>query len=173
MKDNKQTSQKGGILKKTTAVLLALCILLAFSACGNVNAKEGEPANGFLWENNYNEVTITGYVGPNTKLVIPTKINGKSVTKIESYAFRDFEALESVVIPEGVKEICNSAFRYCPGLKSITIPKSVEKIGSNVFAGDNNIETVYFRGDEEEWVKINFWNEDDETFLRSKVKYNS
>jgi len=43
--------------------------------------------------------------------------------------------IETIVIPESVKEISNKAFYECTNLKSIIIPESVGKICSEAFAG--------------------------------------
>ena len=49
----------------------------------------------------------------------------------------------SVIIPEGVRTICEEAFCKCVNLKSITIPESVEKVHSYSFLGCDNIENIY------------------------------
>ena len=64
-------------------------------------------------------ITITGVSGNNKmtgKLVIPDKINGKSVLAIG-----------------------NGAFDGCTGLRSVTIPVKLEKIGKNAFPATTKI----------------------------------
>ncbi len=81
-----------------------------------------------------NEITITGYQGTETKLIIPETIDGLRVVAIGREAFRE-SALVEVVIPSTVKTIDWFAFYGCASLKSITIPTSVTKIEYGVFDG--------------------------------------
>ena len=153
-------------MKKYTALVPALIfsMVLLLAGCGgqSLNAKEGEPADGFLWENNYSEITITGYQGASNNLRIPEKINGKPVTLIRAEAFKGFQALKSVEIPgtikkvagafencenltkvtlkDGIEDISN-AFAYCTALKEVEIPDSVQKM-RGAFVGCTALETV-------------------------------
>ena len=74
-------------------------------------------------------VEITGYNGSAETVVIPGTIDGKSVTSIGNYAFRNCSSLTSRTIPDGVTSIGSSAFIDCSNLTSITIPDSVTSIG--------------------------------------------
>ncbi len=57
----------------------------------------------------------------------------ETVTQIPNYAFREFTAITSVNIPEGVGSIGRCAFFDCSNLEAVTIPASVTSIGENVF----------------------------------------
>lgn len=153
-------------MKKYTALVTALILsmVLLLAGCGgpSLNAKEGEPADGFLWENNYSEITITGYQGASNNLRIPEKINGKPVTLIRAEAFKGFQALKSVEIPGTIKKVAGAfkncenlakvtlkdgiediseAFAHCTALKEIEIPDSVQKM-RGAFVGCTALETV-------------------------------
>lgn len=67
--------------------------------------------------------TITGYNGTDTVVVIPSKINGVTVTTIGTDAFLGLN------------------------ITSVTIPDSVTEIGSNAFAGCTNLTSVNYEGD--------------------------
>uniref|UniRef100_UPI0025954039 leucine-rich repeat domain-containing protein n=1 Tax=uncultured Allobacillus sp. TaxID=1638025 RepID=UPI0025954039 len=54
-------------------------------------------------------VEITNYTGNETDIEIPSKIEGKAVTEIDSSAFRN-KGLTSVVISESIEDIGNAAF---------------------------------------------------------------
>jgi len=83
-----------------------------------------------MYEEKESEITITGYVGDKTEVVIPGEINGKKVTTIGDRAFNDCTSLTSVTIPEGVTSIGDDAFSLCVKLTSISLPKSLTSIGS-------------------------------------------
>ena len=67
--------------------------------------------------------TITKYNGTDTVVVIPSKINGVTVTTIGTDAFLGLN------------------------ITSVTIPASVTEIGSNAFAGCTNLTSVHYAGD--------------------------
>lgn len=71
--------------------------------------------------------TITKYNGTDTVVVIPSKINGVTVTTIGTDAFLGLN------------------------ITSVTIPASVTEIGSNAFAGCTNLTSVNYAGD---WSKL-------------------
>ena len=66
-------------------------------------------------------------------IVLPSKIEGKSVTSIGSSAFENCSSLTSVTIPDSVTSIGSYAFWCCSSLTSITIPNSVTSIGYEAF----------------------------------------
>ena len=55
---------------------------------------------------------ITGYNGDETKLTIPSEIDGKEVTSIGAAAFANCTSLTSVTIPSSVTKIQDEAFGY-------------------------------------------------------------
>ena len=84
--------------------------------------------------------TIKKYKGTATDVVIPEKINRKSVTTIGKQAFGK-KKLTSVVIPEGVETIGQGAFT-ANLLTTIKLPSTVKKIDSMAFAANNNLSKV-------------------------------
>lgn len=84
---------------------------------------------------------ITGYVGTDTVVVIPSKINGITVETIGHTAFR-YSPVTSVTIPDSVTFISDSAFAYCSQLTNISIPNSVTAIGSFAFEGCTKLESI-------------------------------
>ncbi len=90
------------------------------------------------------------------KLVIPEKIDGKTVSTIGSYAFTDGEnydayvsgdyfTVEELVLPNSIKRIYYSAFAGCSTLKKVTFGKNIEFIDSTVL-----VDTAYAE-DEKNW----------------------
>ena len=84
---------------------------------------------------------ITGYVGTDTVVVIPSKINGITVETIGHTAFR-YSSVTSVTIPDSVTFISDSAFAYCFNLTNISIPNSVTSIGFSAFGGCTKLESI-------------------------------
>lgn len=66
-----------------------------------------------------------------------------TATTIEAYAFRSATHLETVTLPEGLKEIGARAF-HMSGLEHVTIPDSVDLIGSQALYDIDTLETVVF-----------------------------
>ena len=76
---------------------------------------------------------ITDYTGKDTKLEIPSKLDGYIVTSIGYEAFYYCSSLTSITIPEGVTSIRTGAFSGCRSLTNIVIPESVTSIGWSAF----------------------------------------
>ncbi len=101
-------------------------------------------ASLFSYEEENGAIKIRSYKGSDEEVVIPSKINGKPVTKIGFYdSMGDGGAnhVKSVVIPDSVTEISNGAFEKC-ALTSVTIPGSVTKIGSKAFRSCDHLTSV-------------------------------
>ena len=118
----------------------------------------------FDYSINNDVVTITGYTGTDTDIVIPSKIGGLPVTSIDEYAFDDCKfisisipssiseigrgafirctKLSSIVIPDGVTAIEPHTFGNCPNLSSVTIPDSVTSIGYQAFGACYGLESI-------------------------------
>jgi len=94
----------------------------------------------------YGQITITGYTGPDSALILPTTLNGLPVTFIGDSAFKGLTGLTRVTIPASVTRIEDSAFEGCTGLTGVTIPASVTRIGDSVFHGCIGLKGVYFLG---------------------------
>ena len=79
-------------------------------------------------------VTITGYLGSDTEINIPSKIAGREVSRIGKYAFEGCSSLTCVSLPEGVTSIGGGAFWGCSSLSEIRLPKGVKSIGWFAFS---------------------------------------
>ena len=139
------------------------------------NSSEGgdtkltEDTDGFIFyeKDNINNALLIGYVGSNTKLVLPS-----GSYKVYYRAFFNNKTLEEVTIPAGVLEIndfafygCTAlstvnftgntsiatissyAFANCNSLTEITIPASVQTINDYVFQNCSKLNTVNFGAD--------------------------
>ena len=77
------------------------------------------------FESDGNGGYVLSYVGenyPESRLVIPSTYNGKTVTGISSRAFSKNKNITAITIPDSVTIIGEAALEGCTSIKSITIP---------------------------------------------------
>lgn len=79
--------------------------------------------------NDDDTLTITGYTGGDTSLLIPSTIYNKKVTAIADNAFKNNTKITEVTVSDGIESIGECAFGYCSNLQTITLPDSVTEIG--------------------------------------------
>ena len=87
-------------------------------------------------ENADGGISILAYVGSAENVIIPQTIEGKNVTKIEFFAFKDNDTLVSVTIPNTVTAIEGGAFFSCDKLTSVVLSNTLTAIGQYAFFGD-------------------------------------
>ena len=136
--------------------------------------------SGLRFELNDDKTTysVTGLGDIDSSIIeIPSVYNEKPVTVVESGAFAGYKKLEKILISESVIEIKYGAFQYCTSLtevetsnglsvigskafyqcwalSEVTLPATVEKIGWSAFSGNHHDVTVFYRGSEAEWNRI-------------------
>ena len=97
--------------KKATLVLLALALCVVLTACVGEKATKSEFFSYVVDMDNH--VVITGYSGNELSVVIPSKIDGKTVTGIAEEAFKPNNLVVKVKIPSTVTYIGEYAFQKC------------------------------------------------------------
>ncbi len=151
-----------------------LLLLLSLSACPLIarstdDVQKVPPATVKHFDYILNEgggITIIGYSGPETNVIVPEMLDGRLVTAINDMAFSENPSLSSVVIPAGIRRIGAAAYRQCVSLQKVQlndglleigdyaffgcgsltyldIPASVQKIGKDAFTGAPLIPSVY------------------------------
>ena len=151
-------------IKKIIAIALTATMMISASSMpAMVNAATIESSSAvsevygdFYYGYDGKGITIMGYRGDQSDVVIPDEINGYPVISIRYDCFRELENLRSLKLPANLIEIqwravfrCNNlteiiipnkvvkigfdAFLNCPNLKRVTIPKSVIEIGEYAF----------------------------------------
>jgi len=126
--------------KMCTIMLVLLLVLTLFSGTTFAAAPVLLTERDLTWSDNGDgTVTITGYKGKATDIIIPDTLDGKSVTVIGDLAFYHNQ-LTSVTIPSSVTVISDLAFANNQ-LTSVTIPDSVTTIGYGAF-GSNQLTSV-------------------------------
>lgn len=116
-------------------VMWMLCVI-GFVHCNvlSISAEELVTEDGYEYTVlEDGTVEITGYTGTDTELVIPSEIEGKSVTSIGGYAFYNNNKLTSIRISDNVTNIGRAAFYACQDLTSINFPDSLTSIGEAAF----------------------------------------
>lgn len=128
------------IISLVTGIVLALI-------SGSKDGKEPDIANSgnifdtlftkeedmFEYEVQEGNVTITGYIGTDSEVVIPDTLEGEPVKSLGNKIFYGRTDITSVVIPEGITEVPPYAFYKCSNLTSVTIPDGVVTIGVHAF----------------------------------------
>ena len=77
---------------------------------------------------------ITGYNGSVEEVVIPSEIDGHTVTSVADEAFKGNETITKATFPDSVVRIGRLAFVECKNLAEITVPASVTYIGNSAFS---------------------------------------
>ena len=92
----------------------------------------------YLVDNEYYEVAGI-YNSYYTDITIPDNLFEYPIKGIQSYAFRNYKYLKSVVIPDSIEYIGDYAFSDCDNLTSINMPDNV-RLGIGAFGtGDETI----------------------------------
>ena len=107
-----------------------------------------EPSD-FLYEKRTNSVTITGFrqqegvsevPSERRDIVIPSEIDGLSVTGIEENAFRN-AVCDRVILPPTVKTVAVHAFDGCT-LRELILFDGISQITDYAFSGCSNLRTI-------------------------------
>ncbi len=137
-------------MKKITSLFLAIItvVLLATPVFAKDNSeKYYKPMDLYYKELSDGTLAIvSGEYSRQKDIVIPEKINGKTVTKIAEDAFARAEIdnmqLKSIVIPDTVTTIEGCAFGQCTELEKVTFGKNIKKIGYGAFWGCSKLNKI-------------------------------
>lgn len=82
------------------------------------------------------------YIGKDTDVEIPSRLGGLPVAEIGDHTFENRGFIESVTVPDGVRQIGKQAFFKCNGLRSIYLPEGVICIGDQCFGGCSRLDEI-------------------------------
>ncbi len=139
---------KKGMVKFMRKTKKLLCLLLAVvmlcSVFGGALTAFAANSGPYSYEliNDGKEVKITSYNENKAIVSIPSRIAGKPVTTIGSYAFSGISRLANLYLPLTVKVIEDHAFYESNRLMFMTIPSNVDVIGDYAFAGCGRLEWI-------------------------------
>lgn len=126
-------------MKKFTSALLVLFFILSISIIG-AYATETDDFEYEILEDN--TIAITDYKKDAKTIVIPSEIDGHTVTVIGSWSFSGCYDTVNITIPDTITEIGDFAFYNCHKLTAINIPASVKKIGGFVFSDCGDLSSL-------------------------------
>jgi hypothetical protein len=150
MKNSRRNTARDHTARDRTAAALSAIVLLGglslVSATPAVAADEGL-SSGFLFSVASGYGTITGYVGSDRVVTIPTEIihdnHPFEVSEISENAFAEHANIERVVIPDSVRVIGERAFSGMASLTSVYIGNSVEVIPDGAFSDSPNLVSLH------------------------------
>ena len=134
-------------LVSVVLAVLMLCASAVSASALEYTAKEAK-LKGFRFTSDAKSVTITGVARFGEKeIIIPDKIDGKEVTKVETACTSDSD-VESITVPESVKYL-SSFTALCRNLKTVTINANLTNVTYYAFRQLNSLNTVIFKSYED------------------------
>ncbi len=118
-------------LKTIVAVFLSVLLIVSIASVA-ASAAEPNSEDDFVFKKTSAGAVINKYIGERENVVIPDKLDGENVVKINKSAFEWCEAT-SVTMPDTVTEIADYAFYGCL-LKKIALSANLKKIGVSAFS---------------------------------------
>ena len=99
-------------------------------------------SDDFLYTTSLGNVIILGYVGNSINVTIPSTIDSKNVTKIDSFAFYGLTNIRGLIIPSTVTEIADNGLinlnlEYLIVSNDVTISSTYKPIFENVLQNTN------------------------------------
>lgn len=82
------------------------------------------------------------YLGSGKQVIVPSVIQGQTVSSIGIGAFQKFDEIQSISLPDTVISIDEQAFSGCISLETINIPQNLETIGLGAFYDCRSLEEV-------------------------------
>lgn len=121
--------------KKPISILLAIIMLLSITSGFSCSVLADTSSDFEYTVLDDGTAEITGYTGNATDLVIPSEIDGYTVTSIGVSAFEGCTSLTGVSFPDSLEIICGRAFAWCTALSYIDFPDKMVGIGTEAFRG--------------------------------------
>lgn len=107
------------------ALYLNICLMIILWGS---SAPQGHAAiEDFEYSISNNAVTITGYWGYETNVIVPETLSGYPVTSIGENGFWGADFL-SIALPDSVTNIETYAFQSCRNLKNLTLPPLIQEL---------------------------------------------
>ena len=101
-------------------------------------------------------VEVPGFVGGVPVLKIDRITNTAGSSDWNNYE----EAIETIVVGEGVEVLSHNSLSYTPNLKNVYLPSTITEMGKNTFSrndlfgNDKKVITIHFDGTKAEWKAL-------------------
>ena len=134
-------------LKNSLSVILSVLIVISAALCVPVTASaatyDSDP-NDFKYSYNYGSTlaNIYGYTGNSEYVKIPSKINGYTITGINTQAFKNNKKLKGIIIPDTVTYVEDSLFSGCISLTDVDLGKGITVITNGMFYNCKNLKSL-------------------------------
>ncbi len=148
------------ILATVLVVILASCFIvnspLLLSKFKNIswdisNSKEDNVKATLVFAKNHTYILLISGKGEMRDLI---DINNPHLSEFYNISVGWTISIISVVIEEGVTNICDYAFLGCTALNSVIIPNSIKSIGNNAFSYCPNLTSIFYEGTVAQWSTI-------------------
>jgi len=121
-------------MKKYRKYIIVFMLLFIYALVAETYSAYATEKNAdYKYMNVKKGVTIKKYIGKSKNVIIPEKIDGKTVVGIEKKAFYENKKINMVKMPDTIKYIDYSAFSKCSNLKKVVLSKNLEEIGMYAF----------------------------------------
>ena len=172
------------IMKRTAVIIMAFAMVMSMMPVlgaltdGAAGAQQAyaetyenvqpSPPDGFVYtiyaEDSGASIWITGYVGTDTQVILPTSVTYKGVTynawdsknntfgngafTLGKATFSGNTKIKKVAVPYGYESIDNQAFNGCTNLTEVAIADTVVYVSTDIFNDCDNLKTYYYSGDQ-------------------------
>lgn len=107
---------------------------------------------------NSSDISITGISNENTEiLIIPSSINGHTVTEIGVSAFQNNSYIEEVILPDTIENIGCYAFKGCSALSLVQLNEGLRNIYFDSFTGCSKMVNIFLPASLENISVFNIW----------------
>ena len=113
--------------------------------CSNCEETEyAADSTAILNISDWGSVSLKPSVDPNSvkTLIIPSEIDGITVTSVFEHTFQDCVNITKIVLPNTLSTIESWAFAGCIGITEIELPSSLTRIGDQAFRGCTSLRSI-------------------------------
>lgn len=136
-------------LKKPLSCILAVMLIIVFTAsvpltafAGSVGVAAPEVLNKktegdfeYIKIDEDTQIEIIGYIGSESSVDVPSKINNMPVVSVGDYCFAGNDKITEIKLNSSVVKVGEGAFKDCTALTEVSNTKSLTSIGASSFEG--------------------------------------